>query len=63
MNVILDSPPDSNNQPDVDAEAMSLEEAKPEEDCSSQLPAPSEPAFTSDREYNVVTSTLARQLC
>ena len=53
-NVLLDSPPDSNVQLDTDPEAMNLEEATPEEDCSSQLSVHSELALTSKRAYNVV---------
>ena len=53
-NILLDSPPDSNVQLDPDPKAMNLEEATPKEECSSQLPAPSELAFTLERAYNVV---------
>ena len=53
-NVLVESPPDSSLQPDADPRAMNSEDGAPEEGCSSQLPAPSEPALTSERALNVV---------
>ena len=53
-NVLVESPPASSLQPDADPKEMNSEDGAPEDGCSSQLPASSEPALTSERALNVV---------
>ena len=53
-NVLVESPLALSLQLDADPKAMNSEDGAPEDGCSSQLPALSEPALTSERALNVV---------